>query len=285
MRQLRQVCTAVIAFIWPFTCWGQVAPKPRLLPTEFTARKVQGIQSKLLVQPSLENFKSDRAQRERQFAQIESLVTYFVIAQLDAEPAIEWWQLRDQLVRIFGAKFDLNTPDHFHEPPYVFRARRPRKEDPTVWAIAYQGDAFNGQGGMRVVVESYVVENGKARLAGRGGSEMEEYDFKAEEVLNLAANSTLVLTHGRLQWASGHEIPAKAVLYSVSPAGVKAIWSFASPALRVIGSEGTYFAIAYHDEKLHSQNLPSTVVDVYAVGGKDGIPYRSVQQVAAFPKQ
>ena len=99
---------------------------------------------------------------EHQFEQLKSILTSFVIAQLEAEPEIEWWQLRDQVVRILGIKYDPRTPDHFHEAPYAFRVLKVRKDDPIVWAIVDRGDAFKGFGGSRIVVEAYVVDNGKA---------------------------------------------------------------------------------------------------------------------------
>lgn len=151
---------------------------------------------------------------------------------------------------------------------------RSKNDDPIVWALAYKENTFYGFGGSRAVVESYVLENGKARLAGRGGAEMDGYDLKAEQILNPLANSTSLLTHGILQWSSGHELPAAAVLYSAGPAGVKAIWKLAAPGLRLLGNDGTLFAIEYHDEHRHYENRASFAIDVYSVGRNSDIPYR-----------
>jgi hypothetical protein len=161
---------------------------------------------------------------------------------------------------------------------------RSKNDDPVVWVLAYREDTFYGFGGSRAVVESYVVENGKARLAGRGGAEMNGYDVKAEQISNPLANSTSILTHGILQWRSGHELPAAAVLYSVSPAGVKKVWKLAAPGLRLLGNDGILFALEYHDEHRHYKNLPAQAVDVYAVGRNSEIPYRVVHQFPEFPK-
>jgi hypothetical protein len=194
-------------------------------------------------------------------------------------------QLRSQLIQVLGVKYDETTPDHFHEPPYVFRVVRSKSDDPVVWALVYREDAFYGSGGSRPVVESYVLENGKARLAGRGGAEMDGYDLKAEHIVKPLANSTSLLTHGVLQWSSGHELPAAAVLYSVGPAGAKKIWKFAAPGLRLLGNDGTLFAIEYHDEHRYYENRNSFAIDVYSVGRNSDIPYRVVHQFPDSPKQ
>jgi hypothetical protein len=284
MKYTLEVCTAAIVLLWPHPFLGQ-PPKSRLPPTESASRTVRAIQSKLAVDLNRETFESDKARHKRQFEQLKNTITSFVIAQLEAKPEIEWWQLRAQLILVLGTKYDEQTPDHFHEPPYVFQAMQSGKEGPIVWALAYKEDAFYGFGGSRVIVESYVVENGKARLAGRGGAEMDGHDLKAERIWNPLANSTSILTHGILQWSSGHALPAAAVLYSVSPEGVKTIWKLAAPGLRLLGNDGMLFAIEYHDEHRHTENLPSLTVDVYSVDRNSAIPYRVVHQIPVSRKQ
>jgi hypothetical protein len=109
---------------------------------------------------------------------------------------------------------------------------------------------------------------------------MDGHFLTAEQIWNPSPNSTSILTHGILEWSSGHELPAAAVLYSVGPAGVRTLWSFSAPGLRLIGSEPMLFAVEYHDEDRHSKNLPSTAIDVYSVDRE--VPYRVVHQFAAF---
>jgi hypothetical protein len=133
-------------------------------------------------------------------------------------------------------------------------------------------------GGSRVVVESYVIENGTARLAGRGGSEMDGYELRTEQLWNPSANSTSILVYGIFMWASGHELPAAAMLYGVGPTGVRRLWKFAAPGLRLLGQEGGLFVIQYHDERRHSENRPSTAVDAYSFDIGHEIPHRVVHQ-------
>jgi hypothetical protein len=281
MKRTLYFCTAVIPLLCPRPSGGQTQ-KPRLLPTGGAAAKIRSIQNELVTGFNKETVPFSKAQHERQFEQLKRIVTGFVIRQLEAEPAIERWQLRDQLIRIFGGQRDEQNPDAFLGPPYVFRAQAPNQDSPSVWAVAYRGDAYDGLGGSRTVVESYAVESGKARLAGRGGMEMDGYELSAEQIGNPGANSTSILIHGILDWASGHVLPSAAELYSVSPAGVKAIWKLTAPGIQFLGRDGMLFVIEYHDEQRHSKNLPSTAVDAYAIGRDSEIPYRVIHQFPVF---
>lgn len=276
MKHALRVCAAIV-LLWPRTLPGQ-DQRPPLLPTQLAAARVRDIQGRLAVDLKPETLQVDKAQHEQLFGQLKKVVTNFVVAQLNAAPEMKWWQMRGQLIRVLGTKYAEDAPDHFHEPPYAFRGLRLSKEDPIVWALAYKGDAFPGMGGSRVVVESYAVENGKARLAGRGGSEMDGYDLKAEQIWNPSANSTSILIHGILLWASGHVLPAAASIYAVSPAGVNKLWTLAAPGLNFVGTEDNLFVIAYHDEHRHGDDLPSTAIDVYSVNTGHGIPNRIVHQ-------
>jgi hypothetical protein len=252
--------------------------KPKLLPAAVPAARIREIQDDLAMYPKVDDLEKDKARREREFDRIRDIVASFVIAQLEAEPQIEREQLRGQLIRVFGGKYDEHGL-YLHEPPYVF----PVQQNPLVLAIVYSGFAWVGSGGARTAVESYVMESGKARLAGRGGSEMNGYGLAADQIWNPSPNSTSIMVHGVYAWSSGHELPAQAVLYGVSPAGVTALWKLAAPGLRLIGSDGWQFVIEYHDEERHGVNLPPTAFDVYAIDAKHQAPYRVLHQYAVYP--
>lgn len=286
-RKLR-VCAVGIFLLCPLPLGGQ-AQKPKLLPTDSSASKIRAIRGGLLADwahdTTPEAVQADRTRREREFRQLADTVSTFVTAQLEAAPEIEQWQLRDRLIRVLGTKFDDGDLDRFHEPPYVFRVLRLKKELPAVWAVCYGDSVWNGMGGLRTVVDSYTVENGRARLAGRGGSEMNGYALTAEQIWNPAENSTSVLTHGIYTWSSGHELPARVVLYGIGAAGVKTLWQFSAPGILVLDSYDMMgFAIRYHDEDRHSKNLPATAFDVYFTGESE-VPYRTVHQFEAYPKR
>jgi len=165
-----------------------------LLPTEKVANKIRDMQARLLLHgpaKTKEEWAADAAQHQRLFGELQSEVTRYVIAQLEAEPQIGGRQMRGQLVRILNVKFE--SRDHSDESPCVFPVERPGEDSPKVWAVAYRGDAFPTAGGARSVVEAYVVENGKARLAGRGGREMDGCAMKAERFPDLANDSAFIV--------------------------------------------------------------------------------------------
>jgi len=113
-------------------------------------------------------------------------------------------------------------------------------------------------------VESYVVENGKVRLAGRGGSEMDGINvrFHAER-----ASNELLLVQGTVAWSSGHVLPAKAVLYRANATGVTAIWQTAVLGELGVISIGRGFVVQFHDEALHTLTAAPTTVQVYFLDG------------------
>jgi hypothetical protein len=183
---------------------------------------------------------------------------------------MEWWLLRQQLVRVLPKSED--------ESPYVFEVPRADAERPRVWAVAYRLEARYGIGGARTIVDSFVVESGKARLVGAGGVEMNGQRLTADPIRDPMPNSILILGHGIISWTSGHNLPSQAVLYRVNVDGVKSIWRFNSPSIEFEGSNGNGFAISYHDEHRHEKNLPSSAYDVYAIPTDGSVPQRVVHK-------
>jgi hypothetical protein len=113
-----------VALLMGSALFGQ-AVKPNLLPTEVVAKKIAAIQSEIL-----HNDKLTLPARERQVERIKSLVTEFVIAQLQAEPRLATWQLHRRLVQLLSIPFETNA--------YVFQVGQPCGDGPTVWAVAYE---------------------------------------------------------------------------------------------------------------------------------------------------
>jgi hypothetical protein len=192
--------------------WGQAASTAEI------AQQIRRIQA-TLANPDIAE--SDDA-RQKDFARMESLVSNYVIAQVEAASDITRWVLRDRLIQILGVNNDgFSEPDHFHEPPYVFFLGDPvfRKSGPMVFSVVYDDAACPGSGCDRVVIESYVLDHGKVRLAGRGGAEINGIDGRAQQV-----ESDELLVQGLLTWSSGRKLPFKAALYRVTDSGVKMVW-------------------------------------------------------------
>src|SRR5262249_42469975 len=147
----------IVTLVLASLLYGQM-PKSKLLPTESVAIQVGAIQKQLFDRDS----KLTDTARNRLFERIRTLVSNFVITQLEAEPRIEWWQLRQQLGCVLSEWQD--------EPYYVFRAPRTEPDGPTVWAVLYKGHSNPGLAGDRTVVDAFVVDRGKVRME-RGGPE------------------------------------------------------------------------------------------------------------------
>lgn len=251
------------------------APQPILISTVIAGERVRELQAKLhsvIECRSPETCEEAKKKREREpsFSQLRETISDFIVTQLDAEPRLDRKQLRDQLKQVLGPSPEYDP----NESPYVFRfplAWEPNQGEPVLLAIAYREWAYGGIGGARTVVECYVVERGRARLAGRGGAEMSGYGLSIHEILNPPSNSLFILIQGRLEWASGHELPAKATLYAVNHAGVQTIWeSKMLPGLDVSTRPGhAEFRVQYHDEERHLAKFDdphTTLVETYAVG-------------------
>jgi hypothetical protein len=247
-------------------------PHPILISTIVAGERVRDLQAKLhsiTECGSPETCEEANGQREPSFNELRTTISEFVVSQLDAEPKLDRAQLRDQLNRVLGPS--AGGPS---EAPYIFRspvAWEPNQGEPVVWAVAYQEWTHAGMGGARTVVDCYVVERGRARLAGRGGAEMSGYGLSIHEILIPSSNSLFILIQGRLEWASGHELPAKATLYAVNHAGIQTIWeSKMLPGLDVsTRPDHAEFSVRYHDEARHQANFQdphTTVVETYVVG-------------------
>lgn len=231
--------------------------KPNLLPTAAVRQRIRAIRSPL-EDVSL-NLKLSKKQRDTYFYRLKAEVSRFIIAQLEAEPELQPRHLRDQLLRILGRKgreagvqYDSQSIGQMEpEEPFVQRRSfwKPEEKGKVLWGINYSGTHINAFGGNRIVVESYVVREGKATLAGRGGSELDGFNMQAQRIF-LGESTLGVVIHGIFEWSSGHVLPAKAVLYEISETGVRKIWERAEPQLRIIAtSDG--FILTYHDERRH----------------------------------
>jgi hypothetical protein len=203
---------------------------------------------------------------------MQTVVEQFVVKQLNAEPRLTREQLRDLLNQV------LEPWEGFGREPHVFRSPPNWAANETgsvVWAVVYRDDATLGMGGARVTVNSFVVDRGRAKLAGRGGSEMSGNAISILEMRISSPDRILVMLQGNVEWASGHELPARAILYGVSQSGVANLWdSKVLPGLKVsLTKSEAGFKVQYHDEAAHQLDWASphtTVVDTYALDA-DGV--------------
>jgi hypothetical protein len=211
-----------------------------------------------------EDFATMSVQHDAQFGRLESLVSAYLIAQIEASPDIKANDLRTRLGELLRSP----TPDDL---PFVRRTDRfPGRAGASVFSVVYSGYAWSGCGwdGARVVVESYVLDHGKARLAGRLGREL---DGVAGAVHQAVFDELLI--EGLVTWSSGANLPYKAALYRVDESGVSLVW--ASGELRGMTAAvfGQYLLVNYVDEKAVPASGAKGFVwalDVYSL--EDGIP-------------
>jgi hypothetical protein len=270
MRRVVLLFLASSMLLVPTPACGQTDPL-RLLPTTELAQRIHKIQDMLLRADIVGDPKTDRSQRERGFETIESMVSDYVVAQVEASPAIRSWELRNRLITVLGVSSDDRIgPDHFHEAPYVFlddpvfREATNLPQKPFTFSVVYVSSVCPGFGCSRMVIESYAIDQGKVRLAGRGGSEMNGVEARAQQV-----GTDELLIQGQVTWESGHVLPFKAALYRANEAGVKALWQTSKPALNAAVFEGHLF-VEYHDENRDSGFNDPRRLDVYSLD--NGVP-------------
>lgn len=228
--------------------------------------------------------------RDASFNQAQVKISEFIIAQLEAEPRLEPRHHCDELVVILGRKNhsiigtqgDSRTgPDP--EAPFIQRwppSWGPRETGPIIWGVSYSDSHHVGFKGDRIVVESYVVKQGKARLAGRRGSELDGVLMHTERMWN-PKPALAVLIHGVVAWSSGHALPGKAAVYSIDDTGVHLTWKIDAASLQVLPSpDGEAFTLMYHDERRHQSTGDfslTSVVEVYLIvpGGMKQIVHQA----------
>ena len=244
----------------------------KLLPAAAASQQIRELHAKL------DSDAPNEKERDASFNLVQAKISEFIIAQLEAEPRLEPRHLRDEIRLLLGRKNQSVTGAQFDsraepEPEDPFIQRWPQSWEPgekgiIIWGVTYSDPHHVGFMGNRIVVESYVVNQGKARLAGRGGSELNGVSMHADRIWN-SLPGLGVLIHGVVEWSSGHALPCKAALYSIDETGVHLIWRIDAASLRVLPDpSGDAFALMYHDEERHQSTgefALSSVVEVYEV--------------------
>ncbi len=235
---------------------------------EQTVRELHAKMRQLDESRGAEALDAAKKQQELYFSQLRTIVDQFGVDQLNAEPRLGRDQLRDQMKQVLGPSSGASE-----EPPHVYRnpsSWLANESGPVLWAIVCREFAYLGYGGSRVVLDAYVVDGGVGRLTGQGGTEMSGHGLSVYELKNPAAHSISLLIQGILEWSSGHELPARAVLYRADPNGIQTMWNSGMlPGLHAsVTQDQTGFLVQYHDEARHQADYAdphTTVIDTYAV--------------------
>jgi len=234
----------------------------KLLPTDREAATVRVLQTRL-------NDVGEAEGRPENYVRLKNLVRDFIIQQLEASPGIRDEDLVSQLTHILGKNESEEAP-----PPYFAFSGTgfgPNSEA-RLWAVAYPVSfGFHGVGATGIVIDSYVWEKGKARLAGRGGGELSGHWLNVRTV-ERSPDGLLILADGMLTGSSGSAISGRAVLYRVDAAGVHTVWQTALlPGLHAFAGEGL-FTLEYADRArwYASPRLPNArIVEVWQIYGSN----------------
>jgi hypothetical protein len=200
-------------------------PAIRLLPTARESARVRALQHTFDAHPT----DDDRA---RAFSELKATVEDFVTRQLTTAPAISDAALHAQLRRVLGQAVAEN------EFP-VIQVKSASAWGPgakqRLWAIAYGvWLGSHGPGGTGAVLDVYSWEPGRSRLAAREEGELSGYSLSADW-LESGPHQLAVLVYGRLSGSNGLG-SWKALVYSCSASGIRAIWR--SPMLHGLTAAG-----------------------------------------------
>lgn len=210
--RLRLVLATVCLFAIGIAAAAQDVPPIRLLPTDREAARVRVLKDAL-----------DRhltADVVASYSQLKTIVQDFVIRQLETAPAIPDAMLREQLQKVIGSTW-ADPPD---SGLYVSSAAPwgPRSTQ-RLWAVAYAvWLGQHGPGGTGVVIDSYVWQPGRTRLAGRHDSDYSGYSLRVDWLLS-GPDKISFLAHGRLSGSNGLG-NWKASVYACDKEGVHRVW-------------------------------------------------------------
>jgi len=235
---------------------AQDNPPVRLLPIDSEAARVR------VLQTAFDNHPADDA-RARGYAELKTIVQDFVVRQLDAAPAISDEALREQLRKLIGRFWDDRPEGGLYVKSDTSWGPRSKQR---VWAIAYVvWLGVHGSGGTGAVVESYVWNDGRTRLAGRRDSDFSGYGLEVDWLV-VGIPHIGLLAYGRLSGSNGLGT-WRAVVYSCSPQGVQAVWqSPLVPGLTAVARDHLIALRYAHPEEGRASTAAGWTYEVYAVG-------------------
>ena len=235
---------------------AQDNPPVRLLPIDSEAARVRVLQNAFDNHPTVDA-------RARGYAELKTIVRDFVVRQLDAAPAISDEALREQLRKLIGRFWPGRPEGGLYVKSDMAWGPRSKQR---VWAIAYVvWLGVHGPGGTGAVVESYVWNDGRTRLAGRRDSDLSGYGLTVDW---LAADTPHIglLAYGRLSGSNGLGT-WKAVVYSCDSQGVQAVWQTPLvPGLTAVARDDLIALKYAHPQEGRASTAAGWTYEVYAVG-------------------
>jgi hypothetical protein len=202
---------AVCLFAAGLPAAAQDDPSIRLLPTGREAARVR------VLEDALDKHLADDVRAG--YEELKTIVQDFIIRQLDAAPAISDAMLRAQLQKVIGRTWADSPDAGLYVSSAMAWGPRPTQR---LWAVAYAvWLGMHGPGGTGVVIDSYVSESGRTRLAGRQDSDYSGYDLKVDWLfspgkISLLAYGGMAGSNGLGNW--------KVSVYFCDNEGVHPVW-------------------------------------------------------------
>ena len=100
-----------------------------------------------------------------------------------------------------------------------------------------------------------------------------------DRIFHPSPDSTSLLVHGQITWASGAWLPYRLGLYEVGPSGVRVLWEKDVRGLEMVRAEAIGFVISYHDEKRSDAFHSYKAVETYRVTIDDPIPHLLTRRI------
>jgi len=210
-------------------------------------------------------------QREKDARRVQHDISEFIVRQWETMPSISGRLLETQLRRIFGAE-PWDVCHVCDNPPHVYALDWGPNTTKRAAIVAYSlSSGFMGPHGNTTVIESYLWENGKARLVASGGREFDAHSFHTQQVAwYTRPYEYSVLVWGQMINQNGRCISGKAAVYRVTLDSVSPVWQ-SSPAACNLSAHANSLGweVDYGDRKLvYGDDPHPRFFDVYAVDSK-----------------
>jgi hypothetical protein len=220
-----------------------------------------------------------RSQQLKRGRRLRERISHFILRQLEAKPSISARELQDQLRTLFGGESWLKCTD-CDDPPHVWATDWGPKTTSRHVVVAYDLSlGFMGPNSELATVESYVWENGAARVTARGGSELDGYISNFARVTAHAhTDGYWIVAWGQVSGASGRGLSGKSLVYRASMDRVEPVWRSSLKLCNIHAQQNSVgWELAYADcDLLYADDPHPYYFDVYSATSGGGGSFRRI---------
>lgn len=211
---------------------GQTTAAIQLLPTNREADRLRTLED------AFENHTGDTLSN---YAELKTIVQDFVVRQLQAAPAISDDSLREQLRKLIGRTWaELPDGGLYVKSDTGWGPGSKQR----VWAVAYVvWLGTHGPGGVGVVIDSYIWESTRTRLAGRQDTDFSGYSLDVDWLAS-GPDHVNLLAYGRTAGSNGLGV-WKAIVYTCGAKGVVTVWQSLTVSGLTVVARGDLIALRH----------------------------------------